>query len=386
MSGSEGALRIALALESSGPGGAENMVVQLGLALRELGHAPIVVTMREGWMTERAAAGGLPVWIEPQRPGLDVGWVVRFARRLARERIDVLHSHEFAMNVFGGAAAVLARVPSVSTIHGKHWIADRKRRAIAYRVLSRLGVPVVAVSEDLARYLAQGLAIPRERIRLVHNGIPMLKRAVGDPGTAQAARRSSASEHTSAAVDRAEIRRAVGLPDAGVLILAVGNLYPVKDHATLLRALPELPGARVAIAGRGDEEPKLRQLAAELGIETRVHLLGLRDDVDRLLAAADLFVQPSRSEGLPLAVLEAMAAGLPVVATQVGGMAEAVVDGETGILVEPARPDELARALRLLLESEALRTRMGRAARARAEAEFSVETMARRYVALYRAL
>ncbi len=386
MTRSEGALRIALALESSGPGGAENMVVQLGLALRELGHEPIVVTLREGWMTERAAAGGLPVWIEPQRPGLDLGWVVRFARRLTRERIDVLHSHEFAMNVFGGAAAVLARVRAVSTIHGKHWIADRKRRAIAYRVLARFGVPVVAVSEDLARYLEAGLGIRRERIRLVHNGIPMRKQAARDPGAERDARHSSASEHTSAAADRAEIRRGVGLPDAGVLILAVGNLYPVKDHATLLRALPELPGTRVAIAGRGDEEPNLRQLAAELGIETRVHLLGLRDDVDRLLAAADLFVQPSRSEGLPLAVLEAMAAGLPVVATRVGGMGEAVVDGETGILVEPARPDELARALRSLLENEALRTRMGRAARARAEAEFSVETMARRYVALYRAL
>lgn len=381
MTASDGALRIALALESSGPGGAENMVVQLGLALRDLGHAPIVVTMREGWMTERAAAGGLPVWIEPQRPGLDLGWVARFARRLRRERIDVLHSHEFAMNVFGGTAAVLARVPSVSTIHGKHWIADRKRRAIAYRVLARLGVPVVAVSEDLASYLASGLGIPREQIRLVHNGIPMRPPKVGAEHTPIAAARAA----EGAAPDRVEIRRSLGLPAEGPLILAVGNLYPVKDHATLLRALPELPGARVAIAGRGEEEPNLRRLAAELGIEARVHLLGLRDDVDRLLAAADLFVQPSRSEGLPLAVLEAMAAGLPVVATRVGGMGEAVADGETGILVEPGRPEALAAALRRLLGDDVLRERMGRAARTRAQAEFSVETMARRYVALYRA-
>ncbi|MBK7947565.1 MAG: glycosyltransferase [Deltaproteobacteria bacterium] len=145
-----------------------------------------------------------------------------------------------------------------------------------------------------------------------------------------------------------------------------------------------MPGAQVAIAGRGDEEPNLRRLAAELGIGSRVHLLGLRNDVDRLLEAADVFVQPSRSEGLPLAVLEAMAAGLPVVATRVGGMGEAVVDGETGMLVGAERPDELARALRSLLEDDALRRRMGIEARARAEAEFSVETMARRYVELFR--
>jgi len=368
-------LRIALALESSGPGGAENMVVQLGFALRDLGHAPIVVTMREGWMTERAAAGGLPVWIEPQRPGLDLGWVVRFARRLVRERIDVLHTHEFAMNVFGGTAAVLARIPSLSTIHGKHWIADRKRRAIAYRVLSRLGVPVVAVSEDLASYLASGLGMARERIRLVHNGIPM-----------RATQEATPEETGDRPSGRADARRRVGLPAEGLLVLAVGNLYPVKDHATLLRALPSLPGVQVAIAGRGEEEPNLRRLAAELDVEDRVHLLGLRDDVDRLLAAADLFVQPSRSEGLPLAVLEAMGAGLPVVATRVGGMGEAIVEGETGLLVEPGQPDRLADALRTLLDDEALRRRMGQAARARAQAEFSVETMARRYLALYAAL
>ncbi|MBK7947564.1 MAG: glycosyltransferase family 4 protein [Deltaproteobacteria bacterium] len=231
---SEGALRIALALESSGPGGAENMVVQLGLALRDLGHAPIVVTMREGWMTERAAAGGLPVWIEPQRPGLDLGWVVRFARRLTRAKIDVLHSHEFAMNIFGGTAAVLARVPAVSTIHGKHWIADRKRRAIAYRVLARLGVPVVAVSEDLAGYLASGLGIRREEIRLVHNGIPMRRPAKGDASPSSESRASSAE----GSAGRIAIRHSLGLPESGSLILAVGNLYPVKDHATLLRALP----------------------------------------------------------------------------------------------------------------------------------------------------
>src|SRR5690606_27196013 len=116
-----------------------NMVVQLAAALRGLGHETIVATLRAGWMTQRAEAAGIPVWLEPQRPGIDLAWVGRLARRLRRERIDVFHSHEFAMNVFGGAAAVLARVASASTIHGKHWIADRQRRALAYRVLDRLG-------------------------------------------------------------------------------------------------------------------------------------------------------------------------------------------------------------------------------------------------------
>ncbi|MEZ4330516.1 MAG: glycosyltransferase [Myxococcota bacterium] len=355
-------LRVVLALESSGPGGAENMVVQLATALRALGHDPIVATMRPGWMTDRAESAGLPVWIEPQRPGLDLRWIGRLAAKLRRERIDVFHSHEFAMNVFGGAAAVLARVRAVSTIHGKHWIADRQRRAIAYRVLDRVGVGVVAVSQDLASYLADGLGLGRSRIEVIHNGIP-----IPDAST----------------TDREAVRRSLGLPAEGPLLLAVGNLYAVKDHANLLCALARLPGARVAIAGRGEEEANLRRLMKDLAIESRVHLLGLRDDVVRLLAAADVFVQPSRSEGLPLAVLEAMAAGLPVVATRVGGMAEAIAEEETGLLVPPGDSERLADALGRLLESTALRRRMGDSARRRAVSEFSVETMARRYAALY---
>ncbi|MBY0399199.1 glycosyltransferase, partial [Myxococcota bacterium] len=322
------------------------MVVRLAVALRDLGHEPIIATLREGWMTERAEISGIPVWILPQRPGLDLPWILRFARRMSRERIDVLHSHEFAMNVFGGVAAVLARVPSVSTIHGKHWITDRGRRVLAYRILARLGVAVVAVSADLAEYLSSGLGMSRDEIRLVHNGIPMPVGALTP--------------------DRAEARRSIDLPPDGPLVVAVGNLYPVKDHATLLRALAQLPAARVAIAGRGDEEENLRRLASELGIASRVHLLGLRSDVDRILAAADLFVQPSRSEGLPLAILEAMAAGLPVVATRVGGMGEATLEGVTGLLVEPGRPDDLAQALRTLLDDPDRRRQMGAAAQHRA--------------------
>jgi glycosyltransferase involved in cell wall biosynthesis len=360
------ALRVVLALETSGPGGAENMVVQLATALSDLGHDVTVATMREGWMTERARAVGLRVWVVPQRPGLDLAWVGQFARRLRRERIDVLHTHEFEMNAFGGTAAVLARVRSLSTIHGKHWIADRPRRALAYRVLRRAGVPIVAVSDDLAGYLSDRLGVRRDRLLLVHNGIPLL-----DVG---------------ANPSRTAARAALGVPTDGPLLVAVGNLYPVKDHATLLRAVAGLPGVRVAIAGRGEEEENLLRLARELDIADRVHLLGLRDDIDRVLASADLFVQPSLSEGLPLAILEAMAAECAVVATRVGGVEEAVIHGETGLLVTPAAPAELASALEGLLASPNRLAAMGRAARARAEAEFSVVAMAERYAAIYGAL
>jgi len=231
-----------------------------------------------------------------------------------------------------------------------------------------LGLRVVAVSHDLAKFLAPGLGIPLEAITVVHNGIPIpTASAVSDRGAKQQ-----------------DARTSVGLPWPGPLLVAVGNLYPVKDHANLLRAAAELPGVHVAIAGRGDQEVPLRHLAEEFAISQRVHLLGLRQDVDRVLLAADVFVQPSRSEGLPLAVLEAMAAALPVVATRVGGVGEAVVDGETGILVAPADSPALAGALRAVLAMPDRGAALGQAGRERAIRDFSVRQMIDRYCALYR--
>src|SRR5262249_48721489 len=125
-------LRIVLALETSGPGGAENVVVRLARALRERGDEPIVATERPAGMTERAGELGIPVWIVPQRARIDLAWIFRFAVRLRRAGVDLLHTHEFVMNTFGGAAALIARIPALSTIHGRNWVTDRPRRTLAY--------------------------------------------------------------------------------------------------------------------------------------------------------------------------------------------------------------------------------------------------------------
>jgi glycosyltransferase involved in cell wall biosynthesis len=365
----QAALRILVGLESSGPGGAENMVLSLAEGLSSLGHQPLIVTDKAGWMTERAEAAGVPVWVETQHRFRELPWALRMAWRMRRERIDIFHSHEFSMNVFGAAAAWLARVPHIATIHGRQYVTEAPRRIGAYRLLRRLGVPIVAVSEDLRGYLAKGFRLERGDLRLVHNGIALPNAFQVEWGRREELRQKS--------------RTSIGLPSVGPLLVCVGNLYPVKDHASLVRVLPELPEAQLAIAGRGDEESNLRALAAELGVAERLHLLGLRDDVDAILAAADVFVQPSRSEGLPLAVLEAMAHGLPVVATAVGGIPEAIEDQKSGLLVPQGDSAAMARALRQILESPKRAESLSRCARARAETEFSVETMVKSYVELY---
>lgn len=362
-------LEILVALETSGPGGAENMVLSLAAGLAARGHGVSIVTDAPGWMTDRAHQAGIPVWIETQRPGVDLPWILRLARRMRRERIDYFHSHEFSMNVFGGAAARLASVPHLATIHGRNYVTGAPRRVLAYRLLRRLGVPIVAVSEDLRGYLAEGFGLSREALSLIPNGIEIPAPTPRSPGP-----------------QRERERAHLGLPATAPLVLCVGNLYPVKDHATLVRAVAKLPGVHLAIAGRGDEEENLRRLARELGLADRLHLLGLRDDVGALLGVCDLFAQPSRSEGLPLAILEAMSRGVPVVASRVGGIPEAIEEGRSGVLVAPGDPEAFARAIATILASPEQAERLGRQARARVEAEFSISTMVDRYLAAYHAL
>jgi glycosyltransferase involved in cell wall biosynthesis len=360
-------MRVVLAIECSEPGGAENLVVLMGDRLRAAGHDPFIVCHEEGWLTKRAAAFDLPVWIVPQKLGLDLAWPMRFAHRLRRERIELVHSHEFGMNVYASIAALLAGIPIVGTIHGRHRVAERQRRIAAYRLLRRCGLEIVVVSRDLAEFLSGKFGLPAEAFHVIHPGIPL----------------DGAPDVPTDRIGRAKARRELGFPPDGALVVAVGSLFPVKDHATLLRAAASLPDVRIAIAGEGGEDAALRRLASELAITPRVHLLGQRDDVDRILRAADLFCQSSLSEGLPLAIIEAMAWGLPVVATRVGGVPELVQDGATGHLVPPGDSEALAAGIRRIHANPEEAARFGRAGMARARSHFSLGAMMDAYLTLY---
>jgi glycosyltransferase involved in cell wall biosynthesis len=359
--------RVVLAIESSGPGGAERTVLHLANGLRERGIDPIIATLRPGWLTKRANDTGVETWIVPQARGWSIGWIPRFAQCLAHERISLLHGHEFAMSVYGGSAARLARIPALVTLHGRHWVASRRLRAIAYRGLDAVGVRIAAVSNDLAHFLAGASGLSRRSVAVIENGIPI----------------APIRDECEVAALRTAMRSQLGLDARTPLLVAVGNLYPVKDHASLVHALIGLEGVHLAIAGRGDEQVRLESLARDLGVAARLHLLGLRDDIEEWLAAADVFVHPSRSEEMPLAILEAMAQGLPIVATRVGGVPDAVVDGETGVLVPSGDVKRLREAIRTLLADEDRRRALGRAARARAEDRFSAKCMVDRTLRAY---
>jgi glycosyltransferase involved in cell wall biosynthesis len=359
--------RVALMLESDGPGGAEVMLLHLAVELRRRGHfvLPVGPQVGSGWLAQRFRESGFEPATFILRSPVDVRCWRGLVALLRDRRIDVVHSHEFTMAVYGGVAAHSLSVPHVITMHGGRYYAERWRRRAALGWAAARSRALVGVSDATADDLRRTLPSVAGRVRVVPNGIPFV------------------------AGNRAEARTRLGLADAQRLILAVGNLYPVKGHDVLLRAFAMIandPAASewsVAIAGRGEAEASLRLLAAELGIADRVRLLGLRSDVPDLLAAADLFVLPSRSEGLPLALIEAMAASLPIVSTDVGGIAEVVARDVEARLVPPENPARMASALSNLIGDPNRRLALGHAARQRATSAYGVESMGDRYEALY---
>jgi glycosyltransferase involved in cell wall biosynthesis len=352
---------IAHLIESTGPGGAERMVAELALEQRVRGARTTVFlpVAGEEWLADQLEGADIAIERFRHDSPLSPQCVRTLAHGFRKHGITLAHSHEFSMAVNGAVAARAVGIPHVITMHGGRYYADKMRRRFAMRFAVASSQATVAVSELLAGQLSHDLHVAPSRIVTIPNGV-----RPAEPPTAT-------------------LRRELGIAAHARVILAVGNLYPVKGHRFLISALAELPAStHLAIAGRGDGETALLAHAAELGLESRVHLLGHRDDIPALLAAADVFVQSSLNEGLPLAVLEAMFAGRPIVATDVGDVARAVgADG--ALLVAPGSAAELAAAIGRLLDQPFLASALGASAALRANRTHGLTRMVERYAALY---
>ena len=294
-------------------------------------------------------------------PLRDLAGLVELTRLLRRERPDILHASSSKAGVLGRLAGGLARVPiRIFTVHGWAFAAHSGVASRLYRGADRLVEPLTTVTICVSE---------REREAGVAAGTCTPERTVVIPN----------------AVDVAAAPRATSSGRERPRILAVGRLKAPKDFPTLVRALGELPpdSFEAVIVGDGPDRPGLEEEIQARGLAGRVRLAGERRDVPELLADADVFVLPSRSEGHPVSVLEAMAAGLPVVASRVGGVPEQVSDGETGLLVAPGDPLELAAALGRLAADPSLRRRLGAAGRARAEQAFDLDAFRHAHLAVY---
>jgi sugar transferase (PEP-CTERM/EpsH1 system associated) len=287
--------------------------------------------------------------------------VISLSRHLRRFRADVVHTHNTAGYLYGVAAAILARVPRViHTRHGQRFEAS-KRQTLSFRWLSRWVDQVVSVSED-GRRLTMEEGIASHRVSTIRNGIDLHQFPY------------------------------VGSNPTGPAVL-VSRLSQEKDVASLIRAIAiadgqrrsHEPPLRLQIVGDGHERVALENLTRQLGLESLIEFLGQRREIHKMLRGASMFVLPSLTEGISLTLLEAMASGLPVVATHVGGNPEVVIPGVTGLLVPVRDPDAMARAMLELWRDPTMATSYGLEGRQRVELEFGIQRMIHQYELLYRA-
>jgi glycosyltransferase involved in cell wall biosynthesis len=354
---------------SSGPGGAERVISTLSSVMNGDKCRVIVALFRPGWLQTECERLGVKTHVIPLSGPLHARWFLDCFRLIRREHVQLIHAHEFSALLCGWLLSILARVPLVGTIHGKNYFWEKRRRRLACHVVARTG-RLIAVSEDLKRFIMTSVGIPGSRIQVIYNGV---------------LRSKSGSQ---AEINRCRAELDIKVDD--LVIGTVGSLYPVKGHQYLLQAMPAVlarfPNTILILAGTGHLEVRLKEMAQALGIKKHVRFLGMRDDVSVLLALMQVFVLPSLSEGLSMAVLEAMMAGKAVVATHVGGNPELVEDGATGLLVKPEDPADVAAKLNSILADRSMVRRFGEAGLQRATLHFTLERMAYQYKELYGAL
>lgn len=374
-------MRIMLSGVAIEGGGAEQVIQDLARGFAARGHEVMVAFLEstDAVVPELEALGIRCERLLPRRelarsPLADFtpSNVVAFRRLIASFLPDIIHSHVPRPTLWAALAlrTMRRRPPFMYTEHSIQEVYPRWGGPI-YRIFLPVTRAIVAVSDAAATSFARRWGRYRGSVRRIWNGI--------DPDRLTPRR------------SRAEIRRELGAPEDTPILCNVANLTRPKSHLTLIAAMarlrPTTSDLQCWIAGSFEHEPAMveavRAAIADSGLSQTVQLLGRRRDVPDLLHAADIFVLSSRQEGFPITILEAMAAGRPIVATDVGGCAEAVVHGETGLIVPPEDPPALAEAIASLLADPERARAMGKAGRERVQREFTVDRMVEQHLELY---
>jgi len=352
--------------------GAEEHILTLLHGLdRQLFRAHLVCMPELAEQVRRDLPGDVELTALRLRRPRQVGAALRLGRLLRAQRIDILHSHLFYASLFASPIGRLCRVPVIiETPHlREHWRHGwLKGRFFVDRLVARFVDQFIAVSHANARYLIQHKGLPERKVAVIHNGC----------------RPERFDPHSPPPL---HLRANLGMTAADPLLLVIGRLEPQKGHRVLLEAMPEVlrefPRARLVCVGAGSLRHDLESQAHALGLGEAVRLVGYQRNVADWLALAQITVLPSFYEGLPLAAIESLAAGRPVVATAVDGTPEVVVEGTTGLTVPPGDASKLAAAICRLLGDRDERERMGKAGRTWVLEHFSEDRQVRRTEELY---
>lgn len=350
-------------------GGAETQLVHLASRLKARGWGVNIVSMLQPQAyKEELYALGIPVASLNMRRGVpDPQAIFRLRELLHEWQPQILHSHMVHANILARITTLLYRVPVViSTIHSMN--EGGRMREIAYRITDPLSTLTTVISHVVAEHYIKAKVVPRKKLRVVPNGIDI--------------------QRFNPNVLRPLLpRKEMGL-ESEFVWLAIGRFEAAKDYPNLLKAFAQVtiqhPGAQLLIAGEGSLKSQLEELAQSMKLKENVHLLGLRKDIPLLMTVANAYVMSSAWEGLPLVLLEASASGLPIVATDVGGNREVVLEGKSGFLVSPRSPDDLANAmLKLMALSREERNHMGRIGKKHIEENYSLNKVVEMWEGLY---
>ena len=364
-------MRILFLSTSMGMGGADSQLLSAAHGMRSRGHEVRIVSLTQlGPMGLEAQRAGIPTESLDMRRGVpDPRGLVRLVRLVRAWRPDVLHSHMVHANLMARVLRVITPVPvMVSTIHNIY--EGGRLRMAAYRLTNALVDHVTIVSQAAADRFVRERIVPKSLLTVIPNGVD----------TEQFRRIPREVGHS--------LRQSLGL-EGKFVWLAVGRFEIAKDYPNMLRGFARVrerfPQAVLLLVGRGSLQSETERLAQSLGLGSGVRFLGVRDDVVQVMSAADGYVMSSAWEGMPMVLLEAAAAGLPIVTTRVGGNHEVVRDGESGFVVPPRDHEALGRAMLQLMElSETERRSMGDRGREIIRVHYGLNRVVERWEELYR--
>jgi sugar transferase (PEP-CTERM/EpsH1 system associated) len=359
-------------LHSLNIGGAEVLAAGIARALRDRYRFVFACLDGLGSIGEQLRDEGFEIEVLDRKDGIDWKCGFRLARFLKQHAVDIVHAHQYTPFFQSMLSRLSYRgVPIVFTEHGRHHPDSRSLKRVAVnRLLSQRSDRFVAVGQSVRQALIDNEGLAARRVEVIYNGVDQKPfRAV----------RNTAS--------RKSVRSELNVPDDEFLVIQVARLNPLKDHLTAVESIAKLVDkkipVRLILVGEGETQSEIERTIDQLGLTRNVQLLGTRQDIPELLSAADAFLLSSISEGIPLTIIEAMAAGIPVVATDVGGNSEVIENGRTGLLCSAKDSSFMAQQLTELYESHDLRNMLAENAMARAQELFDIDQMHDAYVGVY---
>ncbi len=355
--------KILYLIHTQEPGGAEKMVIELVSNLDKDKFYPIVCLAKEGWLYEKLKKRNIKIKVIKTERRFDLLWSLKIASFVKNNKIHLIHSHLLDSNFYGAIASLLSSCPQVATEHGEVHYLKEPKILFKYLFTNLIAKKIVAVSKSTKERLKQ---IKCNNVMVIYNGLNL--------------------SVFQSRISKPEVRRKLNIPEEAIVVICIANLHQIKGQDVLLKSFSliyqKFPNLYVLLVGKGKEEENLKRKAEIMRVKDRVYFLGIREDIPELLAASDIFVLPSFSEAFPVSLLEAMASGIPVIATKVGGIPEMIEEKKSGFLVSPGSPYELAEKISALAEDERLRKSMGSYGK-KIVKKFSIDIMTSKYEKLY---